>query len=749
MPKPTGCTPECVTKNVTTDSRADKCVLNSEFQDIQRMLGIEFTFDACANNNGDNARCARFASPAHTFDSADVRGHTVWLHPPYARINKFVRHYQQCKARSVHDTSACVVVPAWDGKHTRLLQGMQLVRRYETGHKLFSAPDGTGGRKQMPGLPGPVEVWYDPPGKANPPATLQMSSTEQPLLFRFQGLAAARKARVLLDSGASHNFVSQAFAEACGLRVTAPAGTQTVKLASGDVVALQGQCTFKLQIQSFSGTVTALVMPELLPQTDLILGDEWLRKQNATLCFTTGTCILKNGARTRTLSLANGELPQTDDQVLHLLLATMLAAHLPPAIITMKQARKAIRKGATHFSVIVQPDENTATGNTMMCSPKAVRKAAVNNATCATAGATPGTSATGTTSATNETSAEIQQLLDKYKDVFADLPPGLPPVRNIAHTIPLIPDAKPPAKRMYRLSPAELTEVKRQIADLLAKGFIEPSTGPYGSPILFVQKADGSLRMVIDYRALNAITVKNRYPLPRIEDLFDSLQGAKVFSSLDLQSGYHQIRIAPEDIEKSAFVTPVGSYQFKVLSFGLSNSPAVFSKAMADIFANHIGKFVCVYLDDILIYSKNDQEHAKHLELVLALLRKHQLYAKLSKCEFQKQQLKFLGHIVSAQGIQVDKAKVQVITDWPQPKTIKEVRSFLGLANYFRRFVQGYSSLVAPMIELTKQETLLPGDWTVQCGEAFAAIKMLLTNAPVLTIPNPDQPYTVISDASV
>jgi hypothetical protein len=206
--------------------------------------------------------------------------------------------------------------------------------------------------------------------------------------------------------------------------------------------------------------VTAWAIPELLPQTDLIRDDEWLRKQNATLCCATGTCTLNTGTKTRTLSLADDELPQTDDQALHLLLATMLAAHLPPAIITMKQAKKAIRKGATHFSVIVQPDDSTATGNTMMCSPKAVRKAAVNNAACATAGTTPGSSATATTSATNVTSAEIQQLLNKYKDVFADLPPGLPPVRNIAHTIPLIPDAKPPAKRVYRLSPAELTEVQ-------------------------------------------------------------------------------------------------------------------------------------------------------------------------------------------------------------------------------------------------------------------------------------------------
>ena len=294
-----------------------------------------------------------------------------------------------------------------------------------------------------------------------------------------------------------------------------------------------------------------------------------------------------------------------------------------------------------------------------------------------------------------------------------------------------------------------MIEVKRQIKDLLAKGFIEPSTGPFGAPILFVAKKDGSLRMCVDYRALNAITIKNRYPLPRIEDLFDSLQGAKIFSSLDLQSGYHQLRIAPEDVPKTAFKTPVGTYQFLVLSFGLTNSPAVFMKAMNDIFRDCVGKFVAVYLDDILIFSKTEQEHEQHLETVLQLLRDNKLYAKLSKCEFQKPSLKFLGHIVSADGLKVDPGKVQVIQDWPRPQTNKEVRSFLGLANYFRKFVQGYSSLVAPLINLTKKDKLSPEDWTVQCEEAFAGVKMLLTNAPVLALPNPDKPYVVISDASV
>jgi Reverse transcriptase (RNA-dependent DNA polymerase) len=453
----------------------------------------------------------------------------------------------------------------------------------------------------------------------------------------------------------------------------------TVRLASGESVALQGQCTFKVSMQDYSGTVTALVMPEMMPQTDLILGDGWLRSEQAQLCYTTGTCTLHKGGRVRTLSLAHGDLPVTDDQLIHHILASMIAAAAPPPIISAKQAQKELKRGARHFTVIVRPDvlqdDSVSQCCTMMCSPKSVKSTLA--------------SAQAHTTCAKETSA-LQSMLDEYSDVFADLPPGLPPDRNVAHSIPLEPGARPPAKRLYRLSPAELAEVKRQIADLLMKGFIEPSTGPFGAPILFVAKRDGSLRMVIDYRALNKITIKNRYPLPRIEDLFDSLQGATVFSSLDLQSGYHQLRIADEDVQKTGFVTPVGTYQFKVLSMGLCNSPAAFMKAMNDIFKDQIGKFLCVYLDDLLIYSKNDAEHLQHLEIVLGILRKNKLYAKLKKCEFQQPSLKFLGHIVSADGLKVDPSKVAVINNWPRPRTNKELRSFLGLANYFRRFLQGY-----------------------------------------------------------
>ncbi|MGQ3348719.1 reverse transcriptase domain-containing protein, partial [Bosea sp. (in: a-proteobacteria)] len=317
----------------------------------------------------------------------------------------------------------------------------------------------------------------------------------------------------------------------------------------------------------------------------------------------------------------------------------------------------------------------------------------------------------------------------------------------VGHTIPLEPGAKPPFKGMYRLSPLEYAEVKKQISELLSKGWIRPSSSPYGAPVLFVAKKDGTLRMCVDYRALNSMTVRNRYPMPRIEDLFDKLSGAKVFSSIDLQSGYHQIRITPEDIPKTAFRTPFGHYEYLVLCFGLTNAPATFQAEMNRIFSDYINDFVVVYLDDILIYSKSAADHAKHLDLVLKRLREHELYAKLKKCDFNKPEVNFLGHVVCAEGIKVDPSKVKVVAEWPAPTSVSELRSFLGLANYFRRFMQGYSKRVAVLHDLTKAS--VPFVWTPSCQAAFEGVKHSLTSAPVLALPDFTKPFELIADASL
>jgi hypothetical protein len=238
-------------------------------------------------------------------------------------------------------------------------------------------------------------------------------------------------------------------------------------------------------------------------------------------------------------------------------------------------------------------------------------------------------------------------VVNEYPDVFRDELPCMPPDRDVEFVMELQPGTAPISKRPYRMPPKELAELKTQLQELLDKGYIRPSSSPWGCPALFVKKKDGSLRLCVDYRPLNVVTIKNKYPLLRIDVLFDQLARAIVFSKIDLRSGYHQIKIRPCDIPKSAFSTCYGLYEFLVMSFGLTNAPAYFTYLMNFVFMTELDKFVVVFIDDILIYSKNEKEHAKHLRIVLQRLRDHKLYAKFSKCEFWLNSVKFLGHTIS------------------------------------------------------------------------------------------------------
>jgi hypothetical protein len=253
----------------------------------------------------------------------------------------------------------------------------------------------------------------------------------------------------------------------------------------------------------------------------------------------------------------------------------------------------------------------------------------------------------------------------EFPDVFPEDLPRLPPERDVEFVFELKPGTAPISRRSYRMPPNELAELKIQLQDLL-------------------EKKDQTLRMCVDYRPLNEVTIKNKYPLPRIDILFDQLTRARVFSKIDLRSGYHQIRIRSEDIPKTTFTTRYGLFEFLVMSFGLTNAPAHFTYLMNSVFMPELDKFVVVFIDDILIYSKNEEEHAQHLWIVLTRLREHQLYAKFSKCAFWLEEIQFLGHVLSARGIAVDPSKVKDILEWKPPTTVHQVRSFLGLTRYYR-----------------------------------------------------------------
>ena len=489
---------------------------------------------------------------------------------------------------------------------------------------------------------------------------------------------------ILFDTGATHSIISVSYVSKLKLLSEPLEHCISISTPMRSSVLIHRYYR-DCPISFDDGVRAADLLPIDMKDFDLILGMDWLSSHRATI-----DCHLRR--------VIFGDLNQPD-YVYH-------ASPIPPSIkiISALKARTLLSHGCSGFLASVE-----------------------------------------------DISADVPSINDipvvrEFSDVFPEELPGLPPTRDVEFGIDLIPDAAPISKAPYRMAPAELKELKEQLQGLLDSGFIRPSVSPWGAPVLFVKKKDGSMRLCIDYRELNRITVRNRYPLPRIDDLFDQLQGAKSFSKIDLRSGYHQLRVKEQDISKTAFRTRYGHYEFMVMPFGLTNAPAVFMDLMNRVFHAYLDKFVIVFIDDILIYSRSAAEHEDHLRIVLETLRREKLYAKFSKCEFWLDRVSFLGHVVSASGITMDPAKVEAITKWPRPTTVAEVRSFLGLAGYYRRFVEGFSSLALPLTKLTRKG--LKFDWTDEQEQSFEALKQRLVSAPILTLPSGTGGYQIYSDAS-
>jgi hypothetical protein len=398
----------------------------------------------------------------------------------------------------------------------------------------------------------------------------------------------------------------------------------SVTLADGSQQAAEGTlAAAEITLSSYTDIIDLVVLP--LSNYDVILGMDWLEQVNPTIDW-----------RNKKVSFQHNTQQHHIDSV--------SAFHLLSEV----ELKRAIRKQQVETVYVVRVSEEEVQGsedqvltNSSRSEPQSCLSVSVDSE--------------------HQYQPLRESLLRQYKDVFpADLPSGLPPSREVDHKIELIPGSVPQSRPTYRMSPTETDELKKQLDQLSASGFIQPSKSPFGAPVLFVKKKDGTMRMCIDYRALNSITIKNSYPLPRIDELFDRLQGAKVFSKIDLRSGYHQIRIAKEDVPKTAFRTRYGHFEFLVLPFGLTNAPATFMHLMHQVFRPLLDKFVLVFLDDILIYSKNLQEHEQHVREVLNLLRQNKLYAKESKCELFKARVEFLGHMVDSTGVHMmdDKSKL-------------------------------------------------------------------------------------------
>ncbi|KAG2190783.1 hypothetical protein INT47_012934, partial [Mucor saturninus] len=493
---------------------------------------------------------------------------------------------------------------------------------------------------------------------------------------------------VLIDSGASANYVSPRITDQ--IKNVERISGRPVETAGGHLTTINQKASLLLSLNGYQDTIDAYVFPT---KFDLILGRTWLQKAKPVPDWQHDRWHLQQNGQEFVLSPQNTRPVQPQ---LHY-------------VISAKQTQKLIKKNEAacylvHFKG--QPGEQSPDD-------------------------------------------KWNGLVKEFDDVFLEGLPGLPPDRDVQHVINTG-EAEPTSKPPFKMSPRELDELKKQLKELLDLGLIRPSSSPWGAPILFVKKKDGAMRMCVDYRALNKVTIRNNHPLPRIDECLERLRGSNHFTSLDLKSGYHQVRIQPSDVPKTAFNTRYGQYEFLVLPFGLTNAPPTFQHLMNNVLGDCLDEFALVYLDDILIFSKTPEDHEKHVRHVLNRLREAKLVANLKKCEFNKQELVFLGFHVSALGILPSPDKVKAVQNWIAPTNVQEVRQFIGLAQHYRRFIPGFAGIAAPLTDLTrgvgpKRRSIV---WTDECQASFELLKEKLTSAPVLLAPDMDKPFRVETDAS-
>ncbi|GJW39858.1 reverse transcriptase domain-containing protein [Tanacetum coccineum] len=500
-----------------------------------------------------------------------------------------------------------------------------------------------------------------------------------------------RYAKILFDTGADRSFVSSTFSASINITPTTLENHYDVELANGKIIGVNTiirGCTLNFMNHPFNIDL----MPVPLGSFDVIIGMDWLTKYHGVIICDEKIVRVPFG-REMLIFQGNGNNQREESRL---------------NIISCNKAQEYLSKGCDVFLAHITTKEAK--------------------------------------DKSEEKRLEDVPIVRDFPEVFPEDLPGIPPARQVEFQIDLVPGAAPVARAPYRLLPSEMKELAEQLQELSDKGFIRPSSSPWGAPVLFVKKKDGSFSMCIDYRELNKLTVKNRYPLPRIDDLFDQLQGSSVYSKINLRSGYHQLRVREEDIPKTAFRTRYGHYEFQVMPFGLTNTPAVFMDLMNRVCKPYLDKFVIVFIDDILIYSKNKEEHEEHLKLILELLKKEELYAKFSKCEFWIPKVQFLGHVIDSKGIHVDPTKIESIKDWASPKSPTEIRQFLGLAGYYRRFIEGFSKIAKSMTKLTQKNVKF--DWGEKEEAAFQLIKQKLCSAPILALPKGSENFIVYCDAS-
>ncbi|KAK8942371.1 hypothetical protein KSP39_PZI009407 [Platanthera zijinensis] len=510
--------------------------------------------------------------------------------------------------------------------------------------------------------------------------------------------------KLAIDGGSCVNIVAKKALER--MQITPEPHPHPYRVLWVDKSAIQvtQRCLVPLRLASFEDKVWCDVIP--MDVAHVLLGRPWLFDHDATCFGRSNTCVFYDKGQKITLTPAQPKGPSKGKVES----SVSSGASRPLHILRSSDFLRISQDSGIVFLVAATLASDAPTGDSVTTDP------------------------------------EVHRLLQEFSDVMPEeLPDELPPLRDIQHTIDLVPGASLPNLPHYRMSPTEHTELKRQVDELLRKGFVRESLSPCAVPALLTPKKDGSWRMCIDSRAINKITVKYRFPIPRLDDLLDAMTGARLFTKIDLRSGYHQIRVCEGDEWKTAFKTKDGLFEWLVMPFGLSNAPSTFMRVMTQILRPYMGKFLVVYFDDILIYSQERADHIHHIRLVLDTLRKEHLFVNLKKCDFLAESVHFLGYVISASGIAVDPDKVRAIREWPVPTTIHEARSFHGLATFYRRFVRSFSTIMAPFTSCLRKGEFV---WTKAATKAFDEIKDRLATAPVLRLPDFGLAFEVACDAS-
>jgi RNase H-like domain found in reverse transcriptase/Reverse transcriptase (RNA-dependent DNA polymerase)/Integrase zinc binding domain/Integrase core domain/Chromo (CHRromatin Organisation MOdifier) domain/Retroviral aspartyl protease len=543
--------------------------------------------------------------------------------------------------------------------------------------------------------------------------------------------------QAMIDSGANASFIDVSFAKHHQLPLELRPEPATLALFDGEPSSagkITHTCRLRLSLNLHHEDLILEVSKS--GHYPIVLGYPWLRTHNPQIDWQEGTisfhspyCYDHCRAGSSTPSGASAEpIPASPSHDSPTMETTSSATRVPPvhlvhAAAFLRTSSQALFSGMLQWRSI--PSVVTA------------------NAT---------SSASPTHSTLTTTPDPLSAIPEKYRS-FEDLKTfskvvadTLPPHRPYDHAIELEPGTSPPFGPIYSLSATELHALREYLDENLAKGFIRPSTSPAGAPILFVKKKDGGLRLCVDYRGLNKITRKNKYAIPLINELRDRLHAARIFTKLDIRNAYYNIRIRQDDEWKTAFRTRYGSFEYRVMPFGLTNAPATFQHFMNDIFRDLLDQFVVVYLDDILVFSENAEQHEEHVRTVLKRLRDNGLALKAEKCEFDVDTVEFLGYVISPDGVTMDRAKVDKILSWPEPRNAKDIQRFLGLANYYRRFIRSFSKIAAPLTRLLRKN--VPFQMGDAARSAFQELKTAFTTAPVLIHFDPSKPIVVETDAS-